>query len=155
MDILVIALLILFGLLFCVVEVLILPGVSLGGILSVACNGSAIYLAFTQIGGSAGYISIATIVVLSLVAIVVSLRSKTWSKLALDSQIESVSAPSPQGDVAVGDRGTTISRLSPMGKVEIAGRSYEAKSADVYIDAKSEIEVVGFENYNVVVRRVD
>ena len=41
-----------------------------------------------------------------------------------------------------------------MGKVEIGGRIYEAKSTDVYIDQRSTVEVVGFENFNVVVRKV-
>ena len=53
-----------------------------------------------------------------------------------------------------GDRGVAVSRLAPMGKVEIGGRIYEAKSTDVYIDQRSTVEVVGFENFNVVVRKV-
>lgn len=34
-----------------------------------------------------------------------------------------------------------VSRLAPMGKVEIGGRIYEAKSTDVYIDQRSTVEV--------------
>ena len=60
----------------------------------------------------------------------------------------------PAEELQVGDRGVTLSRLSPMGKVEIGGRIYEAKSTDVYIDQRSTVEVVGFENFNVVVRKV-
>jgi membrane-bound ClpP family serine protease len=40
-----------------------------------------------------------------------------------------------------------------MGKVCIEGRYYEAKSLDVYIDQHCEVEVVGFENFNIVVRK--
>jgi len=62
--------------------------------------------------------------------------------------------PLPDNEVKAGDRGVAVSRLAPMGKVEIGGRIYEAKSTDVYIDQRSTVEVVGFENFNVVVRKV-
>ncbi len=155
MDILLISLLILFGILFCVVELLVLPGVSVGGILAALCDGWAIYLAFAKLGRVEGFVVIAIIVMLTCVAVAISLRSKTWERLALKSELNSVSASSARDVLKVGDRGTAISRLSPMGKVEIGGNSYEAKSVDIYIDAKSEVEVVGFENFNVVVKRVE
>ncbi len=144
-----------FGLLFCVVELLILPGVTLGGILSVVCNGGAIYMAFGQLGVAGGIIVVVVIAVLSCVAIALSLRAKTWDRFSLKSKIESSSSDAPQVQVAVGQRGVAISRLAPMGKVVIEGSSYEAKSADVYIDAKSTVEVVGFDNFSVVVKRIE
>ena len=42
-----------------------------------------------------------------------------------------------------------------MGKVQIGGKIYEAKSVDVYIDQKQDVEVVGFENFNVIVRKIN
>ena len=42
-----------------------------------------------------------------------------------------------------------------MGKVEIKGKIYEAKSADVYIDQKCRVEVVGFDNFSVTVRKAE
>ena len=48
-----------------------------------------------------------------------------------------------------------MSRLSPMGKVNIAGKIYEAKSVDAYVDQRSDVEVVGFENFTVIVKKVD
>ena len=61
----------------------------------------------------------------------------------------------PERSLHVGDRGTAVSRLAPMGKIEIAGRNYEAKSVDTYIDQRSPVEVVGFENFTVIVRKPD
>ena len=56
--------------------------------------------------------------------------------------------------VAVGAKGVTISRLSPMGKVEIDGKLYEAKSGGEYIDQRTKVEVVGFENFAVIVKKM-
>ena len=42
-----------------------------------------------------------------------------------------------------------------MGNVDIAGKIYEAKSVDSYIDQRSEVEVVGFENFAVIVKKIN
>ncbi len=45
-----IVLLVFFGLLFLVAELVLLPGVSIGALLSLVCYGSSIYLAFRDYG---------------------------------------------------------------------------------------------------------
>ena len=144
-----IILLILLGVLFLVAELVLLPGVSLGALFALVCYGSAIYTAFADYGPFTGGIVVLIILALSFVATVLSLRSKTWQRFSLKQKIESSSMPLPDNEVKAGDRG-----VAPMGKVEIGGRIYEAKSTDVYIDQRSTVEVVGFENFNVVVRKV-
>ena len=145
-----IVLLIFFGLLFLVAELVLLPGVSIGAILALVCYGSSIYLAFRDLGPVAGSV---VILVLSLIATVVSLRAKTWQRFSLKQKINSSSMPTlPEQELSVGDRGTTLSRLSPMGKIEVKGRTYEAKSLGAYVDPRKEIEVVGFENFSVIVK---
>lgn len=147
-------LLLIFGVLFLVAELVLLPGVSIGALLSMVCYGSAIYLGFQE-STTMGVVMIVLAVVSALVASVFSLRAKTWQRFALNKEIQSQSMPSPADEVKVGARGVTVSRLSPMGKVEIEGRMYEAKSMDAYIDPKCEIEVVGFENFSVIVKKIN
>ena len=155
MDMFYIVLLVFLGLLFLVAELVLLPGVSVGAILSVVCYGSSIYLAFRNFGTVAGVTVIVVILFLSLVAVVVSLRAKTWQRFSLRQEIDSSSMPVMPAEVLhVGDRGMTLSRLSPMGKVEIDGRIYEAKSTGAYVDPQCEVEVVGFENFSVIVKIV-
>lgn len=101
----------------------------------------------------AGSVVVLVILVLSLIATVVSLRAKTWQRFSLKQKINSSSMPTlPEQELSVGDRGTTLSRLSPMGKIEVNGRTYEAKSLGAYVDPRKEIEVVGFENFSVIVK---
>ena len=150
-----IILLILLGVLFLVAELVLLPGVSLGALFALVCYGSAIYTAFADYGPFTGGIVVLIILALSFVATVLSLRSKTWQRFSLKQKIESSSMETPSDTVKIGQHGTTVSRLSPMGKVSIDGRIYEAKSIDAYVDQRSEVEVVGFENFTVVVKRAD
>ena len=147
-------LLLIFGVLFLIAELVLLPGVSIGALLSMVCYGSAIYLGFQE-STTMGVVMIVLAVVSALVAWVFSLRAKTWQRFALNKEIQSQSMPSPADEVKVGARGVTVSRLSPMGKVEIEGRMYEAKSMDAYIDPKQAVEVVGFENFSVIVKKIN
>ncbi|MBQ2392804.1 MAG: serine protease [Alistipes sp.] len=148
-----IALLILFGVLFLVTELVLLPGVSVGALLSLVCYGAAIYLGFTQFGTTTGVVVIVVILILSLLATILSLRAKTWQRFSLKQEIRSSSMPTPSDELVVGDRGVTLSRLAPMGKVVINDRQYEAKTTGSYIDAQTPIEVIGFENFNVIVMK--
>ena len=151
-----IILLIVLGLLFLLAEILVLPGLSVGAVLALVCYGSAAWMSFAWYGATTGTVTVAAILAASGVMTVWALRAKTWQRFSLDQKIDSAGNTAPQNDnVSVGDRGVAVSRLSPMGKVTVGGKTYEAKSADAYIDQRSEIEVVGFENSNVIVRRVE
>lgn len=147
--------LIVLGVFFLVAELVFLPGAALGVILSLASYAAATYLGFIRMGVAGGFIVIAIIVVLSLIATIISLRAKTWQRFALNSKVEGKSMETPSQEIEVGAHGVTISRLSPMGKIQLNGKEYEAKSVDVYIDQRKEIEVVGFENFTVIVKGVE
>ena len=104
---------------------------------------------------SGGAVTIAVIIVLGLAATVLSLRAKTWQRFSLKQRVDSSSMPStPDQELQVSDRGMTLSRLSPMGTVEVGGKVYEAKSLTAYVDPRREVEVVGFENFSVIVKTV-
>ncbi len=147
-----ILLLILLALLFLVAELILLPGISVAGLLALVCGGSAIYRAFTDFGWETGVAVAAIVVVLSLITVAVSLRAKTWQRFALNQKVAASAGAPIEQRVRIGARGRALSRLSPMGTVEIEGGTYEAKLLSGYADPHTEIEVVGFENSNVVVK---
>lgn len=155
MEVFIIVLLVLFGVLFLVAELVLLPGVSIGAILALVSYGGAAYVAFRNYGSWAGIAVIAAVLVLSAVATVLSLRAKTWQRFSLRQKIASSCMASPSENVRIGDRGITLSRLSPMGRVEIGNRIFEAKSLDAYVDPRTEVEVAGFENSNVIVKTIE
>ncbi len=143
------------GLFFLVAELIFLPGVTLGVVLSLAGYAAAIYLGFMRFGMVGGFVVLAIVIAISLVATLISLRARTWQRFALNDKLEGQSMETPALQVKVGDRGMAISRLSPMGKVNIAGKEYEAKSLDSYIDQRTPVEVIGFENFTVIVKSAE
>lgn len=149
-----IVVLLIFGVFFLVAELVFLPGVTLGAILSLTSFGAAIYFALERFGFIGCIMTLFVALVLALIVTVISLRAKTWRRLALNDKVEGKSSHLPNQRVKIGDKGVTVSRLSPMGKVNINGEMYEAKSVDKYIDQQKEIEVLGFENFTIIVKAV-
>ena len=116
MEIFYIVILVVLGALFLLAEMLLLPGVTLGAILSMACYGGAIYIGFADFGTTVGVIVVGVVALISLVTVVLSLRAKTWLRLSLNQKIDSVSIDNPQSEVKVGDKGVAVSRIAPMGR---------------------------------------
>ena len=149
-----IVLLLIFAVLFLITELVLLPGVTFAALLSVVCYGSAIYLGFAH-STTWGVVVVVVSILSAVAASIFSLRAKTWQRFALNKEIRSQSMTSPEEQVSKGDQGVTLSRLSPMGKVEINGVILEAKSMDAYIDPKTAVEVIGFENFSVIVKKIN
>ena len=61
---------------------------------------------------------------------------------------------SHHNNILVGQSGTTLTRLAPMGKVRVGEVTAEAKTIDGYINPRQSVEVIGFENTVVIVRAV-
>ena len=143
--------LIIVGILLLVAELVLLPGISVAGIgafLSLAV--AAVYGFFLY-----GSVVLAAIIIVAVAAVVVSLRANTWQRLSLKSTIDATSTPTPeQNDIRIGQRGETLTRLAPMGKVQVGDVTVEAKSVDAYIDPRQVVEVIGYDNTAVVVRRI-
>ncbi len=151
-----IIILVILGIFLLGVEIFLLPGITIAGIGTLLCCGFAVYAAFAGYGTVGGFLTLAAVLLLSMVMLAVGLRSKTWKRLALHAHIDGASQPSPEKEnLGIGDRGRTLTRLAPVGKVMLKGKTYEAKSIDVYIDPQREVEVIGFDNFTVVVRPAD
>lgn len=148
-----ITLLILLGLLLFVAELVLLPGITLAAVGSFCCLVAAVTWAF--VGGSVamGFIVLGIVVVFLGILMAMFLRPKTWNRVALKTNIESqVQAEDIQRQVGVGVQGSTLTRLAPMGKVQVGDRIFEAKSLDSYIDPRRQVVVIGYENSNIIVR---
>ena len=72
--------LILAGIIFMLVEMLLVPGVGIAGIFSLISLGAACWYSFDFISPSAGWWVTATVLLMMVVMITVILRSKTWKR---------------------------------------------------------------------------
>ena len=151
MDIVLVITFVVLGIAFFILEIFFLPGVSIGGIVATLFTGAGIWYAFAKIGTIAGWIVVAVSVVILLLAIVYFIKGKPLDKMALEKELESDNLYD-MTKVTIGDKGVTLSRLAPMGKVLVNGEEYEAKFREGFLDRGVEVEVVDIEGNILVVR---
>lgn len=142
MDILVIMLLIITAIILLLVELFLLPGISIAGILAGGCLLYANYYAFAYMGTLTGGITLAISILASIGSLVLFMRSKTLDKLALKKDIDSTLDRSDAAQVKVGDTGITTTRLALIGYADIHGTPIEVKSIGGFLDEKTPVKVV-------------
>ena len=141
MDIIIIVSLIVAGLLLFIIEVFLLPGVSIAGIASAACLLYANYYAFDTLGTLPGCITLAVSAIGVIGITIWFMRSKTVDKLSLKKSIDYRPEPLKGLDLKPGDEGIALTRLALIGNAEFKGHIIEVRSSGDFIDQKSRIRV--------------
>lgn len=142
MDILIISLLIIAAIVLFLVELFVAPGISIAGILAGTCAIYANYYAFTNLGETGGFITLAISAVACIGSLVLFMRSKTLDKVALKENIDSKVDRSAEESVQIGDTGVSTTRLALIGYADINGRIVEVKSTDGFLNEKTPVRVV-------------
>ena len=147
--------LIIAGLLLLAAELVLIPGFGVAGILGVASRVGSCWVAFTQVGTTAGIITLIANILLAIISTVLVLRSKTWKKLSLGTNIEAKVDTTPvEKGISVGDKGTTITRLAPGGKVMLGTNMLEAFSRDTIIEPGIDVEVCEIQGNKIYVKQI-
>ena len=149
----IIAILIAVGFLFLLLEILVLPGTNIAGVVGFALLAFGIWQAYAVYGGMAGTLTLLGTLFLSALTLYYALKSKTWDKAALHKNIDSRVNVVDSEKIKVGDKGKTVSRLAPMGKAEFGEEYYEVNAMGQFIDPGTEIEVVKIENNQITVKK--
>ena len=143
MEVFIIIALILAGVLLFIVEVFLIPGISIAGIASAICLLYANYYAFDTLGPIAGFITLIASV-LSCIAM-----DKLSLKKTLDYKID----PLKGTHIRIGDKGIAITRLALIGNANFNGHIIEVRSADGLIDENTPIYVERMVEGTVIVRK--
>lgn len=144
--------LILVGLVLIFAEILLIPGIGIAGILGLLSMGGSCFYAFNQMGTTAGVIVTVINAVLIVALSVWVLRAKTWKRFTLNTNIDSKAIDRYEEKLTIGDRGRTITRLSPMGSAKFLDEVYEVKALEGMIDPGVDVEVVLIEDNKIYVK---
>lgn len=143
------------GLILLLVETLLIPGFAVTGILGIASMAAACYLAFTRIGTVAGIICVVVCILLATALLVWVLRSSTWKKATLNTNIDAkVDVNAGRKGIAVGSKGTAVTRLAPMGMVRFEdGTKAEVCSAEGFLDQGTDVVVTSMEDEKIFIKK--
>ncbi len=145
--------LILIGLALMLIEILLIPGVGVVGILGVLSMVGSCYFTFVEYGTMVGLIYTGGVILLLMVIMIFVLRAKTWKRAALETNIDSKAVE--DAAVAVGDRGKTVTRLAPMGSARFGNYVVEVKAWEGMMDPNVEVEVVQVEENRIYVKPIE
>ena len=145
------------GMLLFIIEFMLIPGITIAGVGGAICLVSGIVFAFISFGTTTGLLVLGSTALVMVVLTVFMLKAGTWNKFMLkttiDSKVDTVGAE--EGKVKAGDRGVTVTRLAPGGKVLVNGEYFEAKSLDILIDPRQEIEVIRIDDNKLIVKPIN
>lgn len=151
MSIFAIILLILLGLILLLIEFAVIPGVTIAGIGGFLLLTASIYIAFTELGTAAGFITLVIVLIIAPAMIYYFFKSRSGKKMILEKNIDGKVEFINPGKITVGDEGKTIGRLAPSGKARVNGEVVEAQSTGAFIDHNSEIKVLKILSNKIIV----
>ncbi len=150
----VIIILILVGYLLLLLEILVIPGTGVVGIIGFGLMVAGIWIAYRDQGMVEGHIALTTTLAFNLVGVVLALRSNTWKKAALTAEIKGKAGLNVEAVVGVGDRGMTISRCTPGGTAEFNNRLLEVTTQSEFIDPQRQIEIIKISGNKIIVKQI-
>ena len=107
-------LLILLGIVLMILDFLVIPG-GVVAVIGVLCMVGGVVTAFVQFGSTVGFLTLILAAVLTIGFFWLMMRTKTWRKLQLKTQIDSKMNEVDKTKLKEGMEGVAISRLAPTG----------------------------------------
>jgi len=151
-------LLFLVGLVLIIMEIFLIPGFGITGVLGIAAIFASLVMASANF--STAILTLAGALLLAIIIIAVTLKNrqtrKVWGKLILSHKQETDKgyASLDLGLAAyMGKRGKAITTLRPAGTADIEGKRLDVVTSGEFIEAGSDIEVILVEGMRVVVRK--
>lgn len=151
MSIALIITLIVLGIICIILEILILPG-GIVGVIGFLMMAGGVVAAYVTQSPLVGNIVLISTLVVSTVLIVLVLRSKTWRKITLKTNIDSKMNTIDEDKLTVGMEGEAVSRLASMGKGKFGSEIVEVSSAIGFIDVGASIVITKIQGNKVYVK---
>ncbi|MBR4235676.1 MAG: hypothetical protein IKR85_06400 [Clostridia bacterium] len=136
----------------------ITPGMGLPGMAGVGFMAVGTALMWINHGSTAGLISLFATLVISVCAVLISIKSASKGKLSKSKMILNGTAAAQAIDAEralVDKTGTAATKLNPVGEAEIDGRSYSVLSESGFVMKGDRVKVVRTEGKRIYVRKVD
>ena len=154
LELLIVIALVILGILFLLIEIFLLPGITLAGIAGVIFLVGGIIYAYYFMGSTAGNITLASSAIALGGSFIWLIKSKSLQRISLETNIDSKVDNSDLKKINIGDTGVAQSRLNPIGKVTVNDFTVEGKSFNgEFIEEDAPIEVVRVDTYQVQVKK--
>jgi len=151
MNLLIILFLIFLGIVLLLIELTILPGITIAGIGGVLLFGYSIYLAFSEYGNTAGFLTLAFVLIAAPTLVIILFKGKSGKRMMLKTVLHGIANEINEEKVKVGDIGVTIGRLAPMGKIKVNSEVVEVRSTGTFVNPGEKVRIIQIEKSLITV----
>ena len=151
MNFLIIIFLIILGIVLLLIEVTILPGITIAGVGSFLVLVYSVYLAFTTYGALIGFLTLAFVLIVAPLLVYKLFKGKTGKSMVLNTVLHGFVNEINSEKVKVGDIGVTIGRLAPMGKIKVNDEVVEVRSTGTFVNPGEKVRIISIEKSLVTV----
>ena len=153
LDIIIILVIMAVAIFLFLLEIFLLPGVTIAGVGGALCAIGGIVYAYS-VGTVTGHVTLVGSLVFFCVFFFRLLRANSFQRVALKTNVDSTLTSTRDLGLQPGDTGITLSRLAPIGKARFNENIVEAKAQEDFIDERTPVVIVRIEGYNVIVEPV-
>lgn len=142
------------GLVLVVVEIIFVPGTTVIGFIGFGLMVVGLVLGFKYFDDTTGWLIAGGTAFSSGLIFYWAFRSKAWERFALKTSINSKVNEGELDSLKIGDEGTTVSALRPMGKAELGGKMVEVTSMGNYVESNTPIKIVRISSNQILVEPI-
>jgi membrane-bound ClpP family serine protease len=154
MELGIIIAIIVLGLLIIMVEIFLIPGTTIVGILGALVVLIGVAFGYSELGKTKGHLILLGSLLSTGILLYFGFKAYTSQRFALKERIDSKVNVLNEHVPAVGEEGVTITSLRPSGKVKINHRMWEAYSIDEFIEPDVPVIVTKIEQNKIFVKPI-
>jgi membrane-bound ClpP family serine protease len=144
--------LIVIGFVLIFLEIFVLPGISVTGIVGSMMVLAAIYFSY-KLAAPLGHIMLTGAIIFTVILLRMMLKKKTWNKVSLHSQLNT-KAVEGFNQINLGDEGIAMSRLSPIGTAKFNQKLLEVESISGLIESGEKIVISAIEQNKIFIKKI-
>lgn len=141
------------GLILIFLEIFLIPGTSLFGILGGLAILTGDILIYNNYGAKWGGIAVAATIVALAIAIAAGFRVIQSNKMAMKAEIKGKVNELEKDLYSIGDIGKAVTELRPNGKGVFNGQRVDVYSSGEYIQRESDLEIIKITNHKIYVKQ--
>ena len=132
---------------------MVIPGTTVVGVAGFALIAFSVWESYHTFGTPIGHFVLLGTIFFTILTIYLSLKSKTWNKIMLKTEVDGRVNEIDTNNIKVGDSGVSVSRLAPSGKAIFNDEYFEVHTNGEFIDQETNILVTHFLDNKVFVKR--
>lgn len=143
------------GLALIIVEIIFIPGTTVVGVLGFIFAVAGIVICYKHFGSEVGFYTMMGMAVITLVTVFYSFRSGVWTKFSLKTTIDSKVNEGLLSAINIGDEGTSVSTLRPVGKAAFGNRQFEVKTLGNYVESGVPVRIKSILSNQIIVEPIN